>query len=257
NPPAGVTLTSYADDMNPAASHQNYRTAEQLLQPYLHDIFNWTKENDLILNPDKSTTTLFTPDTHEHNITLNLTINNTTIPTVKNPKILGLTLDPAFTFAEHAKITKDKADSAIKILKALTSTIWGKQKETLLATYKTIILPVIEYASTVWYPIISDTNLQKLQSTQNSALRVVTACTPDTNAQHLHKETKTLPLSNHLKLHASQLRQKSQHTTHPLHDLTKQSQCPRKKKQTIFDDWGKQTVTISINSTIPPTPETI
>jgi retron-type reverse transcriptase len=255
NPPAGVTLTSYADDMNPAASHQNYRIAEQLLQPYLHDIFNWTKENDLILNPDKSTTTLFTPDTHEHNITLNLTINNTTIPTVKNPKILGLTLDPAFTFAEHAKITKDKADSAIKILKALTSTIWGKQKETLLATYKTIILPVIEYASTVWSPAISDTNLQKLQTTQNNALRIITGCTADTNIQHLHTETKTLPLNNHLKLHASQLRQKSQLPTHPLHDLNRQTNCPRQMKETIFENWNGKTIIINNTSATPPTPD--
>ena len=101
------------------------------------------------------------------------------------------------------------------------------------------------------------TNLQKLQTTQNSALRVVTGCTPDTNTQHLHKETTTLPLSNHLKLHASQLRQKSQLPTHPLHDLIKQSECPRKKKQTIFNDWGKKTVSISNSNTIPPTPETI
>src|SRR5688572_17189560 len=190
-------------------------------------------------------------------VTLNLTINNVTIPTVKNPKILGLIFDPALTFSEHARITKTKADSSIKILKAFTSTSWGKQKETLLATYKTIILPVIEYASTIWYLIISDTNLQKLQTTQNSALRVVTGCTPDTNIQHLYKETKTLPLSNHLKLHASQLRQKSQLPTHPLHYLIKQSQCPRKKKETIFDDWGKKTISITNRNTIPPTPETI
>src|SRR5437867_10749064 len=149
--------------MNPSASHSNFHKAEQLLQPYLQDIFNWTKNNDLILNPDKSTATLFTPDKHEHGITLNLNINGVTIPTVKNPKILGLTLDPGFNFAEHARITKDKADSSIKILKALTSTSWGKQKETLLANYKTIVLPVIEYASTVWSPTISDSNLQKLQ----------------------------------------------------------------------------------------------
>ena len=229
--------------------------SRQLLQPYLHDIFNWTEKNDLILNPDKSTATLFTPDTHEHNITLNLTINNTTISTVKNPKILGLTLDPAFTFAEHAKITKEKADSSIKILKALTSTFWGKQKETLLATYKTIILPVIEYASTVWSPIISDTNLQKLQTTQNNALRIITGCTSDINTQHLHKETKTLTLSNHLKLHASQLRQKSQLPTHPLHDLNRQTNCPRQKKETIFENWNGKTININNNSATPPTPD--
>src|SRR3989441_8976582 len=130
-PPTGVSLITYVDDMNPAASHTNYHTAELLLQPYLQDIFNWTKTNDLILNPDKSTATLFTPDTHEHNVTLNLTINNVIIPTVKNPKILGLTLDPSFNFGDHSKITKEKADSSIRIRKALTSTSCGKQKETL------------------------------------------------------------------------------------------------------------------------------
>ena len=256
-PPTGVSLITYADDMNPAASHSDYHTAEQLLQPYLQDIFNWTKINDLILNPDKSTATLFTPDTHEHNVTLNLTINNVIIPTVKNPKILGLTLDPSFNFGDHSKITKEKADSSIRILKALTSTSWGKQKETLLATYKTLVLPVIEYASTIWSPVISDTNLHKLQTTQNNALRVITGCTSDTNTQHLHQETKTLPLSNHLKLHASQLKQKSQLPTHPLHNLTKQVACTRRMKQTIFENWSGKTIDINNNNTMPSTPDSI
>ena len=95
-PPPNVTLTTYADDMNPASSHKNYQIAKQNIQPYLQDIFAWTKSNDLILNPDKSndlilnpdksTSTLFTPDPAEYNTELNLTINNTIIPTVKNPR---------------------------------------------------------------------------------------------------------------------------------------------------------------------------
>ena len=256
-PPTGVSLISYADDMNPSASHSNYRTAEKRLQPYLQDIFNWTKKNNLILNPDKSSATLFTSDTHEHDIILNLTINNIKIPTVRNPKILGLTFDPALNFSEHTKITKTKAESSLKILKAIASTNWGKQKEVLLTTYKTIVLPVIEYASTVWSPVISDTNLQKLQSVQNHALRITTGCTLDTNAQHLHRETKTLPLSNHLKLHASQLRQKCQDNKHPLHNLTRQALCPRRMKQTIFDNWSDKTINIDNKDINPPTPETI
>src|SRR2546425_12275363 len=100
----------------------------------------------LLFRSKNPTATLFTSCTREQDATLNLTINNVIIPTVKNPKILGLTLDPSFNFGDHSKITKEKADSSIRILKALTSTSWGKQKETLLATYKTLILPVIEYA---------------------------------------------------------------------------------------------------------------
>src|SRR2546425_9091776 len=79
----------------------------------------------------------------------------------------------------------------------------------------------------------------------------------DTNTQHLHQETKTLPLSNHLKLHASQLRQKSQLPTHPLHDLTQQINCPRRKKQIIFDNWSGKTITISNYNTTPSTPDSI
>jgi len=103
---------------------------------------------------------------------------------------LELALDPDFSFGDHAKITKEKADSSIKIIKALTSTSWGKQKETVLATYKTIILLVIKYARTIWSPVVSDTSLQKLQTTQNNALRrlrVITGWTCDNYIKHLHQ----------------------------------------------------------------------
>ena len=110
--------------MNPSASHANYRIAQNNLQPYLEDIFKWTQKNELILNPDKSTATLFTPHQPEFNTILDLTINNTIIPTVKNPKILGLILDPKLTVKDHVNKTKEKADKNIKILKALNGTTW-------------------------------------------------------------------------------------------------------------------------------------
>src|SRR6476661_5046813 len=58
----------------------------------------------------------------------------------------------------------------------------------------------------------------------------------DTNIQHLHTETQILPLSTHLKLHASQLRQKAQLPTHPLHSLTKQNPSRRQMKQTLIEN---------------------
>jgi len=53
---------------------------------------------------------------------------------------------------------------------------WGKPKETIIATFKAIVQSIIEYASTIWSPVITTTNLQKLQSSQNNALRIVTGC---------------------------------------------------------------------------------
>ena len=48
------------------------------------------------------------------------------IPTVKNPKILGLTFDPKLTYNSHICKTSDRAKNTLKLLKALTSTKWGK-----------------------------------------------------------------------------------------------------------------------------------
>ena len=195
-----------------------------------------------------TTSTLFTPDPAEYSTQLTLYIDNVVIPTVKNPKILGLTFDPKLTYNSHIRKTSDKARNTLKLLKALTSTKWGKQKETIVATYKAITRPILEYASTIWSPIASTTGITKLQTIQNMALRIATGCTSDTNIQHLHNETNILPLNAHLKLHSSQLRQKSQHPTHPLHKFTVLTEKERHKKQTIFDNNNNYTVNINTKS---------
>ena len=129
NPPSNVQLEVYADDMYTLSSDNNYNKAVQNLQPYLNDLFQWTLDNDLQLNASKSTATLFTTHPEEFNKTLTITINNDLIPTEKNPKILGLTFDPKLNFIEHIKITKEKASKSINIMKAISSTKWGKQKK--------------------------------------------------------------------------------------------------------------------------------
>ena len=76
--------------------------------------------------------------------------------------------------------------------------------------------PALEYASSVWSPLASSTSINKLQVMQNAALRTATGCTQDTNIQHLHDETLTLPMHEHLQLHASQYKQKHNMMTNSL-----------------------------------------
>ena len=243
-PPEGVDLETYADDITTLSTHTDINTAQDNLQPYLQEIHDWTVDNNLQLNATKSSSTLFTPDTSQYNTQLRLHINNTPIPTVTHPKILGLTFDPKLTYNKHIQTTKEKAQKTTNILKTLTSTHWGKQKETIITTYKTITRPILEFGSTVWSPIASNTNISTLQTIQNTALRTATGCTADTNTQHLHEETKVLPIKTHLQLHASQLRQKAQLPTHPLHKLTTQPTSSRHLKQTTFDNTNNYTTNI-------------
>jgi hypothetical protein len=80
--------------------------------------------------------------------------------------------------------------------------------------------------------------MNKLQKVPNAALRIDTDRTADTNVHHLHQEIKLLSLTQHLKLYASQLRQKAQNSTHPLHSLTIQPHPHRLMKQTNFHNSG-------------------
>ena len=104
-----------------------------------------------------------------------------------------------------------------------------------MATYKAVMRPALEYASSIWSPLASWTSINKLQVMQNAAFRTATGCTQDTHIQHLHDETLTLPIHEHLQLYASQYKQKTQHPSHPLHKHTAYLNNPR-LKNTIFNN---------------------
>ena len=93
-----------------------------------------------------------------------------------HPAVLDLTLDPTFTYSTHIHNISVQAHKPLQIIKALTATGWGKQKETLMANYKVFMRPALKYASSIWSPPASSTSINKLQVMQNAALRTATGC---------------------------------------------------------------------------------
>ena len=116
-----------------------------------------------------------------------------------------------------------------------------------MATYKAVMTQALEYASSVWSHIASSTSINKLQVMKNAALRTATGCTQGTNIQHMHDETLTLPIHEHLQLHASQYKQKTQHPSLPLHKHTTYFNTPRLKKPLFL-------TTAATQQTFPQTP---
>ena len=112
---------------------------------------------------------------------------------------------PKLTYSTHVHNILVHAHKPLQIIKALTVTGWGKQKETLMATYKAVMRPALEYASSIRLPLASSTSINKLQVMQITTLITATGCTQDANIQHIHDETLTI-----------QKNTKTQHTSHPL-----------------------------------------
>ena len=201
---------AYADDITITSTHSSTSAAKKYIQPYLHKVFAWTKQNNVMLNPDK--TNLFMPDPAEYRNNLDLVINNNALHMATHTKVLGLTLDPKLTYSTHIHNISLHAHKPLLIIKALTATGWGKQKETLMATYKAVMRLALEYASSIWSPLASSTSINKLHVMQNAALRTATGCGQDINI--------CMTKHSYLQLHASQYKRKTQHPSHPLHKHT-------------------------------------
>ena len=127
-----------------------------------------------------------------------VTLNGTALPVEGNPKIQGVTFDPALHFHRHVDSIVQKARPRLNILRLLGGTSWGQHKETILATYKSIIGSLFTYAAPIWFPNTSMTSRNKLQVVQNSGLRIATGCVRMTGIDDLHAEAKSLKVEDHL-----------------------------------------------------------
>ncbi|KAL1447255.1 hypothetical protein WDU94_002708, partial [Cyamophila willieti] len=214
-------------------------TSEQQpeVNEYLATLNEWFTERNLELSSEKSSTTLFTTWTKEVNTTLRVKINNNLIPTVKYTKILGITLDNLLTFSEHLKLTQNKTQKRNNVLKAIAGSTWGKDKETLVTTFKAICRPIVHYAAPIWTPQASKTNFNKLQVTQNTALRVATGCHMMTNIDHLHQETKIIPVKPHNDLLSRQYLLGCMLPHHTCNDIVNDPPPPRTIKKNLVNTY--------------------
>ena len=132
-PHTAELCTSYADDFTASASHHDVGVATAAMAAHAEDVSAWADERELQVSAQKSTVTLFTPQTQQGGFHPQVSLNGTVLPLEQNPKILGVTFDPHFHFHKHVEALADKAKQRLSILKAFTGTNWGQKKETIIS----------------------------------------------------------------------------------------------------------------------------
>ena len=126
-----------------------------------------------------------------------------------------------------------KAKPRLNILKLLTGTNWGQQKETILITFKSLIGSLFTYAAPIWFTNTSPTSRTKLQTIQNSTIRIATGCVMMTPIDHLHTEAKVLKVDEHLKMLCSQHLATCLQPNHISFPIVTADSGPRPMKQTL------------------------
>ena len=237
-PPTGIKLSTYADDTTVSGSCYKIVPISEEINKYLDTLDNWFRERNLFISAPKSTATVFTTAPNEVSTDLPVYINGDKVPSVKQPKILGVTFDNQFTFRHHADIVKKKVQKRNNILKALAGTTWGKEKEVIPPTYKAIGQSVIDYCCPIWGPSLCDSKWDELQTAQNAALRTALGCVSITSKDHLHSESKTMPVRDHCEMLSKQFLLSTQQQTHP-NNININTVRPRKMKNTLSSRHGQ------------------
>ena len=192
------------------------------------------RDNLLLISAPKSTVTLFTRDPNQANTHPKINISNAELPFVHNPKLLGVYLDTFFSCNTYCVQVANRGSKRNNVLKALASTNWGQQKETLLLTYQALGRSIVNYAAPVWSTNASNTSLGKIQRTQNEALRIITGSHKMSSIDHLHSETKMLPVEDHLNLLSAQYMVHCLDSENVCHHMTTLDHPPREMKETLF-----------------------
>ena len=224
----------FADDITVWASGVKISELEQKVNTYLTEMSRFLWENSLLISAPKSSLTLFKPDPSQANTRPKIKIDGSELPLVRSPKIQGVYLDTFFSFNNHCVQVANRVRKINNALKALASTNWGQQKETLLMAYKAFGISIANYTAPVWSINASESTIDKIQRAQNESLRIITGSHKMSSIDHLHSDTKMLQVEDHLNLLSAQYLVQCLDTENVCDHITKIDLPPREMKETIF-----------------------
>lgn len=94
-------FTLFADDTTMACSGSSYPELIASVNHHLSLLYNWTVNNKLSLNTNKTSAILFTNRLSDVAVPLIISVNNTPVLCEKYLKFLGIYIDIKLDFSEH------------------------------------------------------------------------------------------------------------------------------------------------------------
>ena len=218
-PPPIIKLIKYAENIAIYTSGPVVADQVNCLTIYLPQVLDYINNNKQTVSTAKSTVTLFTPDTHDHYLHPQVKLADQVLPLEQKPNMIGVMLDTHLTFTQHYNNIAVIAQKRNNVLKALTGSTCGCDKETLKTPYKPIGRSVLSYCCLVWKPSNKDTNWSRLQRAQYYALIIATGCHKIADVVKLHQEARELPVGQHNDLILQKFAMACHQPQHSCHQL--------------------------------------
>ena len=158
---------NYADDTTVHTSNKHIDTVEFRLQREFNKSNDWSKENKLPLNLEKTTCMTLGTRMHPSNCReFNLHVDDICIQNVSSQKLLGVYIDEHLTWSKHIDHLCSVISSKISLLRQLAEYVPTDVQKRF---YQGYILPLIDYGSVTWGST-SCANFERLAKLQKELL---------------------------------------------------------------------------------------
>ena len=218
--PDTIIIGEYADDIAIIITEDTLEEAHSIAQATIQALENWAKTWSLVFNSTKTKSMCFTKKRIQEKLqdpNLILKVNNEEIEWVKTTKYLGATLDaPTLTWKKHHEDLAREAIQRLNIMRALSGTNWGANRELLINFYKAYIRSKLTYGAAATTSACQSRQMI-LERVQNAAMKVALGARKTTPIAAMQVEANLLPLQDHLKSHSLQYyhRKKAQGDQNP------------------------------------------
>lgn len=186
----------FADDTSLYIVVDNADTSACLLNTDLEKIHKWSKQWLVSFNPTK-TECLTISNKVKKPFHPSLIFNNVHLKEVETHKHLGIILSSNLSWNLHLDETVKKAHSRLGMLRRLKYIL---DRKSLQKLYFSFVRPVLEYADIIW-DNIPEYLVNKIESIQLEAARIVTGGNRLASRHLLYKETGWEPLSKRRENH--------------------------------------------------------
>lgn len=172
---------------------ENLKAFEKMISSTLDSIHRWGKENYLDFNVKKTQAVFFKAS--RFSVPPKIFMNKEEIPLSKSAKYLGIWFDEDLTFEEHGLKTIDKCKKIFNIVRGYCGRTWGLDPNLTRLIYRTIVIPVLTYGSSTWYPALRDNSLcKKLRTLQYYGTKSITKSYRTASIVSTSLLSNTLPL---------------------------------------------------------------
>ena len=208
--PPGVKMLTYADDI--VLYCDTHSNPMKQLQTALDLLTHTATDAGFMFAPAKTKAMCFfagNPETQ-------LKINNQQIEWTDDHNYLGVIIDKQLRFHKHVEHIADRTQSASNALKVLGS-LSGLSCSLLRRVFMATVRAIIDYGAE-FHNMMSNTQLEKLQRKQNSALSSCLGVPPWTATDNVHAELKMLPVNTRTDISQAKFVHKVlSNVSHPLH----------------------------------------